>query len=288
MKRVKQNLVAITLGLGLGLSVTTAEAITPFVYDVTRTAEFAIQGVQRMLSYVSEAQKVESKEEEKKIWEKRKNNKEAQGESDGGESGGSEGGGGSEDDDCKSSKKLPYENNFYRYMGGTTDLDMNNEEEEGKSGEEDEENKRESINSVKPMTMGSEKYLPATEDTKTAEDYIREHFFYDPDLTKVSETKKNEIIQHRYAYLETLAQEVLELSQGARSAILSDLSTLSKSKTTAGGDINQVEFMIQTKKVMAEQKAADIILQAKLMELEAARMFLNISPQRVEDPNKTK
>ena len=104
----------------------------------------------------------------------------------------------------------------------------------------------------------------------------------------IVQIKKNEIIQHRYAYIETLAQEVLELSQGARSAILSDLSTLSKSKTTAGGDINQVEFMIQTKKVMAEQKAADIILQAKLMELEAARMFLNISPQRVEDPNKTK
>jgi len=289
MKKIKQNLVAVTLGLGLGLSVTTAEAITPFVYDVTRTAEFAIQGVQRMLSYVSEAQKVESKEEEKKIWEKRKNNKEAQGESGGGESGGSEGGGGSkDDDDCTSSKKLPYENNFYRYMGGTTDLDMADENDEDKSGEEDEENKRESIDSVKPMSMGSEKYLPAAKDTKTAEDYIREHFFFDPDLTKVTEAKKNEIIQHRYAYIETLAQEVLEISQGARKAILSDLSTLSKSKTTAGGDINQVEFMIQTKKVMAEQKAADIILQAKLMELEAAKMFLNISPQRVEDPNKTK
>ena len=292
MRKVKQNIVAITLGLGLGLSVTTAEAITPFVYDVTRTAEFAIQGVQRMLSYVSEAQKVESKEEEKKTWEKRKNNKDAQeGGSDGGESGGSEGGGESKDDDgCKSSKKLPYENNFYRYMGGKTDLDMADENDEDKSEKENDENefKREEIDSVKPMSMGSEKYLPATSDTKTAEEYIREKFFFDPDLTKVTETKKNEIIQHRYAYLETLAQEVLEISQGARKAILSDLSTLGQSKTTAGGDINQVEFMIQTKKAMVEQKAADIILQAKLMELEAAKMFLNISPQRIENPNKTK
>jgi len=301
MKIMKQNLVAIALGLGIGLSVTTAEAITPFVFDATRTAEFAVQGVQRMLSYVSEAQKVNSKEEEKKLWEKRKKNKEKDGDSSSsdGESGGSgeSGGGGSDgkDDDCKSSKKLPYESQYYRYLGGKTDQDMKNEniddEDEDNSGEEDndgESDDRESVKSVNPTSMGSEKYLPAKSDTKSAEDYIREHFFYDPDLSKVTQAKKNEIIQHRYAYLETLAQEVLELSIGARSAIQSDLSVLSKSKTTAGGDINQVEFMIQTKKVMAEQKAADIILQAKLMELEAAKMFLNLSPQRIEDPDKEK
>ena len=282
MKMKKQNLVAIMLGLGLGFSVTTANAW--FVFDPLRTAEFVIQGVQRMLSYVSEAQKVDSKEEEKKIWETRKNNKEALGSGEGE----SEGGSGKADD---KPKKLPYENMFYRYFGGTTDLDMDDDDEdEDKSKKEDdkEESKRDDIESINPMAMGSEQYLPTTEDPATAEDYIRKNFFYDPDLTKVSQAEKNRIIQHRYGYLETLAQEVLQISQGARQAIAADLNTLSKSKTTAGGDINQIEFMIQTKKVMAEQKVADIILQAKLMELEAARMFLNISPQRIEDPSKTK
>jgi len=284
MKMKKQNLVAIMLGLGLGFSATTARAW--FVFDALRTAEFAIQGVQRMLSYVSEAQKVKSKEEEKKVWEIRKNNKEAQGSSDG-EGSESEGGSGKADD---KPKKLPYENMFYRYFGGTTDQDMNDDDDEDKSKKEDdeEESKRDDIASINPMSMGSEQYLPTTGDTATAEDYIRKNFFYDPDLTKVTEAEKNRIIQHRYGYLETLAQEVLQISQGARQAIAADLTTLSKSKTTAGGDINQIEFMIQTKKVMAEQKAADIILQAKLMELEAARMFLNLSPQRIEDPSKTK
>ena len=95
MKMKKQNLVAIMLGLGLGFSVTTANAW--FVFDPLRTAEFVIQGVQRMLSYVSEAQKVDSKEEEKKIWETRKNNKEALGSGEGE----SEGGSGKADDKPK-------------------------------------------------------------------------------------------------------------------------------------------------------------------------------------------
>ena len=301
MKTVNQNLVAIALGLGLGLSVSTANAVTPFVYDVTRTAEFAIEGVQRMLSYVSRVQEEESKEEEQVTWEKRKDNKDAQAKaSDGGSGDGSDGSsgeGGSSGGSSKKSdkpKKLPYESEFYKYMGGKTDCDLAKEEKDagtdetkGEPDEENESDENEETERINPMAMGSEQYLPAMADAGEAEDYIRQNFFFDPDLDKVTEEEKNRIEQHRYAYVETLATEVLQISQGARSAIAKDLGVLSESKTTAGGDVNQVEFMVQTKKVMAEQKAADIVLQAKLMELEAAKMLLNLSPQRIEDPSKS-
>ena len=304
MKTVNQNLVAIALGLGLGLSVSTANAmVTPFVYDVTRTAEFAIEGVQRMLSYVSRVQEEESKEEEQVTWEKRKDNKDAQkssdasgdgsgdgtGDGDGGDeaSGEGESSGGSSKKSDKP-KKLPYESEFYQYMGGKTDCDLAKEEDDDSETEPEEDDETDETERINPMSMGSEQYLPAMADAGSAEEYIRANFFFDPDLDKVTESEKNRIEQHRYAYVETLATEVLQISQGARSAIAKDLSVLSDSKTTAGGDINQVEFMVQTKKVMAEQKAADIVLQAKLMELEAAKMLLNLSPQRVEDPSKTK
>jgi len=46
-----------------------------------------------------------------------------------------------------------------------------------------------------------------------------------------------------------------------------------------------VDLLAQTKKVMVEQKAADILLQAKLLELDAARMLVGLNPQRVEKPS---
>ena len=74
MKNFKRTLLCATLGLGIGLSVSTTQAF--FVYDATRTAEFAVQGVQRMLSLISEYHKVHAKEEEIKIWEGKKQLKE--------------------------------------------------------------------------------------------------------------------------------------------------------------------------------------------------------------------
>ena len=43
--------------------------------------------------------------------------------------------------------------------------------------------------------------------------------------------------------------------------------------------------MTKTKKTMAEQKLADVILQAKLLELEVAEIMLGSSVQLIKNPN---
>ena len=225
MKNFKRTLLCATLGLGLGLSVSTAHAF--LVYDAVRTAEFAVQGVQRMLSLISEYHKVHSKEEELKIWEGKKQVKE----------------------------KDLLKGSSYAFL---KDANI--------------------------MAMGSDKYLPAFEKAEDADRYIREKFFFDPNLSNVTEAHKNEIMQRRYAYVEALAKEILSLSAAIRHSVAQEQSVLKDAETTAGGNIHQIDMMIQTKKTMVELEGANIILQAKLMELEAARMLLGLDPQRIEDP----
>ena len=133
---------------------------------------------------------------------------------------------------------------------------------------------------------GSEERLPSQSDAEEQEKYVREHFFYNSDVSNVTEEDKQKVLQLRQTYLEDLAKEVLSLSVGARENIASELGIIKDAKTTAGGVIQQVDLLAQTKKVMVEQKAADILLQAKLLEMEAAQLLTNLDPQRVENPNK--
>ena len=74
MKKVSYKIICGMVGLGLGFSITSANAF--LTSDAVRTAEFAVQGVQRMLSLISEYQKVQSKQEELKSWENKKEMKE--------------------------------------------------------------------------------------------------------------------------------------------------------------------------------------------------------------------
>ena len=130
-------------------------------------------------------------------------------------------------------------------------------------------------------------YVKSSSDGDEMENNIKDSLFYKADLSEVTEEVRNEIIQNRYAYVKALANGVLELSNDVRDKIKEDLSILKDAKTTGGGNINQVQFMVQTKKTMVEQKAADIMLQARLFEMEAAQMLLNLNPQYINDPSKT-
>jgi len=131
---------------------------------------------------------------------------------------------------------------------------------------------------------GSQEYNPSQSSASEQEKYVRENLFYDSDESKLTEEEVKKVENKRLAYLESLASEVLSLSAGARDSIAAELGTLKEAKTTAGGEIQQVDLLVHTKKLMVEQKAADILLQAKLLEFEAAQMILGLNPQRIEDP----
>lgn len=228
MKQVSHKIMCAVFGLGLGFSVTSANAF--LAYDVVRTVEFAVQGVERMMSLISEYQKVQSKQEELKSWENRKTMKE---------------------EDLLTS-------NVYTKL-------------------------------KKSISEGdSQKYYPAQDNAEDAEKYIKEYFFLPSDSKQFTQEMKKEIEQRRYAYVEALAKEVLSLSEGVRQSARSSLNALKEADTVAGSNIQQVDLLIQTKKTMAEQKAADIMLHSKLLELEAAKMLLHMDLQYQENPEKNK
>ena len=226
---INQKLLCAVTVIGIGLSAVSAQAF--LCYDVVRTAEHAGQGAQRMLSLISEYQKVYSKKQELKTWEGRKVIKE---------------------------EEQPITSG-YDYMKQT-----------------------------KPMEMGSEQYLPAKADATAAEAYIRDKFFLPVDKAKVTDEEANKVEHLRYEYVEALAKEVLSLSAGVRENAQSELERLQEAKTQTGGNIQQIDLLVQGNKTMVNQKGADLILQAKLMELEAAEMLLGLNLQLVANPDTVK
>ncbi len=226
MMQKKQIGLSILIGACLMLSSGRAEAF--FAFDAPRTAQFAGQGIMRLLSLISEYQKVHTKEEELKLWE-----------------------------GARQIKQTPTAD-AYNYL-----------------------------KSADVMKMPSAELLPGQSDTKVADKVIREKFFILADSPNYSDTKVREIDALRHTYLEALAKETLSLSEGLRSRIATEQTALKESQTTAGGQIQQIDLMVQTKKAMAEQKAADLILQAKLMELEAAELMFNLDVVEIKDPSKT-
>lgn len=225
MKQVSHKIMGMIVGIGLGFSVTSADAY--LMYDTMRTAEFAVQGVQRMLSLISEYQKVQSKQEELKTWENKKEMKEK---------------------DSLSAETYEY------------------------------------LKDKMSMEKGIEEFLPAMT-ANEAEEHIKEKFFL-PANGQYTPKDKKDVEQRRYIYVESLAKELLSLSAGVRERAQSSLHALKEADTTAGGNIQQIDLLIQTKKTMAEQKAADVLLQAKILELEAAEMLLHLPLEYVENPEK--
>lgn len=222
MKQISRKIIGMVVGVGLGFSVTSAQAY--LMFDAMRTAEFAVQGVQRMLSLISEYQKVQSKQEELKSWENKKQMKE-------------------ED----SLKAEPYE-----YLKDKMDMEKD-----------------------------IEKFLPAMT-ANEAEAHIKEKFFLPSD--GYTQEQKKEVEQRRYAYLEALSKELLSLSAGVKKKAQESLQSLKDADTVAGGNIQQMDLLIQTKKTMVEQKVADVLLQAKLLELEAAKILLHMGLEYIENP----
>ena len=134
--------------------------------------------------------------------------------------------------------------------------------------------------------MKSKTLVPPQKDVVAADNFIREKFYLPEDLKNVTDEKKREIEKNRAEYVEELAKEVLSLSEGIRENVAAEQSALKEAETATGGMIQQVDLMTQTKKTLAEQKLADVILQAKLLELEAAEVMMGSSVQLIEDPSK--
>ena len=227
MKKINQKIMGLALGLGLIFSASSADAF--LVADAMRTAEFTLQGVQRMLSLITEYQKVQAKTDELNAWESKKK---------------------MEEKDILSSQ-------VYEYLKNT-----------------------------KTTEMGSDKFFPPQENAAAAEEYIKANFFLPADQKEYTVQKQKEVEQRRYAYVESLAKEILSLSAGIRENAQASLAALSEAEVSAGGNIQQIDLLIQTKKTMAEQKAADVLLQAKLLELEVAKMILHMDFQYHENPEK--
>jgi len=236
MKQFKRKLLCATIGLGLGMSVASAQATGWPVFDVMRTAEFAVQGVQRLLSLISEYQKVHSKKEELKTWEVKKK---------------------------IDPKKEQPSCSTYSYIEG-----------------------------VAPMSQESSTYLKQTE-AGAVEEEIQKQLFLPADRTaaRATDKERQEVELRRRKYMEELAKEILSLSEGVKENAAAELSTLEKATSQkdnkpvqAGSNIQQVDLLVQTKKTMVEQKGADIILQAKIMELEALEMLLGTDVFLVANP----
>ena len=236
MKQLKRKLLCATVGLGLGMSVASAQASGWPVYDVMRTAEFAAQGVQRLLSLISEYQKVHSKKEELKTWEHKKQ--------------------------INPEKEQP-KAAMYNY-----------------------------VEQASPMTQPSSQFLTRTS-AGSIEEEIQEKLFLPADATaeRATEKERKAVMLRRRKYMEELAKEILSFSEGIRQSTASELESLRQSSQQdgnkpmqAGSNIQQVDLLVQTKKTMVEQKGADIILQAKIMELEALEMLLGLDVALVANP----
>ncbi len=160
------------------------------------------------------------------------------------------------------------------------------------------EGKKEITNQVQPAMsayldkleeteMKSDTLVPPQKDVAAADKFIREKFYLPEDIQEVTNEKRLEVEKNRAAYVEELAKEILSLSEGIRENVAAEQNALEKAETATGGIIQQVDLMTQTKKTMAEQKLADVILQAKLLELDVAEIMMGSSTQLIEDPSKT-
>lgn len=233
MTNIKKIMMGAAVGLYLGFGVVSAQALSPFVYDAPRTAKLAGQGVQRLLSLLTEYQKVHAKEEELKIWEQKKKMRE-------------KGEDGSENGDLPESGCNAY-----------------------------------ATQAVNQSTNESIKYLPMEQatDPETAEKMIREKFFV-RGMCKgekpATQQERDQAILNRHKYLEEVSKEVLSLAEGIREKTAEDLKHLSQVPNQAGGQIQQIYLMTHTKRLMAQQKATDLLFQTKLLELEAAEMMTNL------------
>jgi len=227
MKQLLYKGICAVIGLGIGLSVATrAEAFFFFGFDVMRTGQFALQGVQRLLEIVTEYEKIYTKKQELAMRTDRTGISEAD---------------------------LP-QGYIYAYM---------------------------KENDV--MKMGSEKYLPATGVATADMNTIRQRLFFPADESQITQEQKDAIVARRYAYVEALAKEVLSLSSAIKDQAAREQERLAAAQTTGSG-VQQIELLAQNRKVMVEQEAASVLLQAKLFELEAAQMLLNMSPQLIKEP----
>ena len=213
------------VGLLMTLGIAT-EAKAWFVFDVMRTAQFAMQGVERLLNIVTEYEKTYVKDQEVQM---------------------------------------------RKVKSGVTEADL-------PTGDV-----YQFLDQAKIMNMGSEKYLPSTANAAQADQYIREKFFYPADLSKLTEKEKERVLQQRYAYMAALTKEVLSLSAAVKEQVAKEQEKL-KSAKTQGSGVQQVELLAQNKKMMVQQQAASVMLQAKILELEAARTLMNLSPQLMNPP----
>ena len=225
MKQIRQQLCRSLTAMILILSLATP-ARSWFVFDVMRTGQFSIQGVQRLLNTITEYEKVYIKQQEVLM------------------------------------RKL---------KAAISEADLPKAQV------------YEFLQEHNIMEMGSEEYLPATTDTAAAEAYIREKFFFPSDETKLTEQEKEKIIQRRYAYLEALSKEILSLSAALKEQTAKEQEVLKNAKTTGSG-VQQIELLVQNKKVMVEQQAVSVLLQAKIFELEAAQMMMTLNPKLMEKP----
>lgn len=221
--KIYRKILCGVIGFGLTLGVARVGHAW-FVFDVMRTAQFAMQGVQRLLNIVTEYEKSYVKQQEVLMRKVKSSVSEAD---------------------------LP--------TGDVYDF----------------------LSKANIMEMGSNQYLPSTDNAAVIDQNIRKKFFYPADLSKVTEQEKEKVLRQRYAYMEALTKEVLSLSAAVKEQVAKEQEKLSAAKT-AGSGVQQVELLAQNKKIMVEQQAASVLLQAKILELEAARTLMNLDPYLIE------
>lgn len=135
-----------------------------------------------------------------------------------------------------------------------------------------------------PNSLPSAEIAPPQESLEEALAFVKKTFFVPADAANVTEEMKAEVRNKRKTYVTNLGKEIISYAAGVRSSTADDLKSLQEASSSAGGIIQEIELNTETIKSLALITAANVFLEARLMEMEAASMLLKQEEQLLEKP----
>lgn len=133
-------------------------------------------------------------------------------------------------------------------------------------------------------TLPSSEVAPPQKSLDEAVAFVQKTFFLPANTAEATEEMKAEIVNKRKAYVTHLGKEIISYASGIRTSTADDLKSLEESSSAAGGILQEIELNTETIKSLVLITAANIFLEARVMEMEAAGMLLGQEEQLLEQP----
>lgn len=140
------------------------------------------------------------------------------------------------------------------------------------------------VSQIDLTSLPSAEIAPPQESLEEALSFVKKTFFVPTDVLHVTEEQKAEVRNKRKIYVANLGKEIISYAAGVRSSTADDLKSLQEASSSAGGIIQEIELNTETVKSLALITAANVFLEARLMEMESASMLLKQEEQLLKKP----